>query len=70
MSQYQLCLALSAGAILSLGMILPRLYFALAVVSALCAWVLSNIILQHIRPYMLKNDIFGFDINKKGSEMG
>ena len=68
--QYKLCLALSATAILSLGLILPRLYFAILLVFSLCGWLFTNILISHLQPYMLINNIFGYDINKKGSEMG
>lgn len=69
-SQYKLCLTISAIAILSLGLILPRFYFTMILVCSLLGWLLTNTFLHHLQPYMLKNDIFGYDINKKGSEMG
>ena len=70
MSQYKLCLISCALAILSLGMILDRLYFALILLSSMAAWILTFVFIDRLRIYMLQADVVGYDINKKGSEMG
>jgi len=57
-------------AILSLGMILNRLYFGMILLAALCCWAITNYLIPKLSQYMLKAEVFGYDINKKGSEQG
>lgn len=70
MYQYKICLAAITIAVLSLGMILNRLYFAVIVIAAFVCWLLTNLIIPRLCQYMLKAKVFGLDINKKGSEQG
>lgn len=48
-SQYKICLTASAVAILSLGMVLNRVYFALILISGLAAWLLTNSLIPQIK---------------------
>lgn len=70
MYQYKICLGAITMAVLSLGMILNRLYFAVIVLAAFLCWLLTNLIIPRLSQYMLKAKVSGLDINKKGSEQG
>lgn len=70
MHQYKICLAAITLAVLSLGMILNRLYFAVIVIASGLSWAITNILIPRLSQYMLKAEVFGYDINKKGSEQG
>lgn len=70
MYQYKICLASITIAVLSLGMILNRLYFAVVLFASFACWLITNLIIPKLSQYMLKAEVFGYDINKKGSEQG
>lgn len=70
MNQYRICLASIGIAVLSIGMTLNRLYAAVIVFASFICWVLTNLLIPKISQYMLKAEVFGYDINKKGSEQG
>lgn len=70
MNQYKICLISITLAVLSLGMILNRLYFAVLVFASCISWVLTNLLIPRLSLYMIKAEVFGYDINKKGSEQG
>lgn len=70
MYQYKICLTGITIAVLSLGMILNRLYFAVIIFAAFACWLLTNIMIPKLCQLMLKAKVFGHDINKKGSEQG
>lgn len=70
MNQYRICLATITFAVLNLSMILDRLYFAMAVLAALVSWAITNYLIPKLSQYMLRAEVFGYDINKKGSEQG
>lgn len=67
MYQYKICLASITIAVLSLGMILDRLYFAGIVIAAFACGLLTHLIIPRLSQYMLKAEVYGLDINKKGS---
>ena len=54
MYQYKICLTLITTAVLSLGMILNRLYFAVVVFAAFICWAITNLIIPKLSQYMLK----------------
>jgi len=70
MYQYKICLCTITIAILSLGMVLNRLYFAVVLFASFACWFITNLIIPKLSQYMLKAEVFGYDINKKGSEQG
>lgn len=70
MFQYKICLGALTLAILSLGMISDRLYFALILLGGFCSWILTLKLIPKLSELMLKANVFGYDINKKGSKMG
>lgn len=70
MNQYRICLATIGIAVLSIGMTLNRLYAAILVISSFICWLITNLLIPKLSQYMLKAQVYGYDINKKGSEQG
>lgn len=54
MYQYKICLASITLAVLSLGMILNRLYFATIIFAAFTCWLITNLLIPKLSLYMLK----------------
>lgn len=69
-SQYTICLAAITIATLGIGMVLDRLYFGILLVGAMLCWAITNYLIPKLSNYMIKANVFGYDINKKGSEAG
>jgi hypothetical protein len=46
------------------------MYYGMILFAMLCSWALTNYLIPKLSQYMLKADVFGYDINKKGSEQG
>lgn len=57
-------------AMLSIGMISDRLYFAVILLAGLTSWYLTLKLIPKLSELMLKAEVFGYDINKKGSKLG
>ena len=70
MYQYQICFSLAAVAILMISLVLDQYYLIFILVASAFAWLLTNMLVPKIAELMLDALVFGFDINKKGSEMG
>lgn len=70
MYQYKLCLGMLTIAMLSIGMISDRLYFAVILLAGLTSWYLTLKLIPKLSELMLKAEVFGYDINKKGSKLG
>ena len=70
MNQYSLTLLLSLGASL-IFLFLSNLKVGLFLAGiGIITWKLTQILIPKIVGFMLKAEIFGYDINKKGSEGG
>lgn len=54
MYQYKICLATITLSVLSLGMILDRLYFAVLVLAAFLCWGVTHLLIPKLCQYMLK----------------
>jgi hypothetical protein len=70
MNQYSLTLAYSALAVVLLLTQITLKKAILLAATGLTGWFLTKIIIPKIVHFMVKADIYGFDINKKGSEKG
>jgi hypothetical protein len=70
MSQYTLTLTLAALATASLLPQLPIPPLLLTALSALAAWAITVSLIPKVKEFMLRQGVFGLDINKRGSEAG
>lgn len=70
MKQYALTLAYSTVAVLSICVQFEWRIGLGLVVAGLVTWKTTHLLIPKISKFMLKAEIFGLDINKKGSEAG
>lgn len=70
MNQFTLTAAIAiATAIAAVSQLAPS-RMGLIVASGIVSWWLTRSLIPKVRQFMLGKKIFGFDINKKGSEAG
>lgn len=50
--------------------LLSSIKMALVILSGICSWWMTKALIPKVRQFMLVKKIFGYDINKKGSEAG
>ena len=70
MYQYKICFILVAIAVLMISLVLNQYYLIIILSSSSITWLLTYMLIPKISFLMIRADIFGYDINKKGSEMG
>ena len=70
MYQYKICFVLAAIAVLMISLVLPQYYLILILCSSAITWLITYMLIPKIAFFMTQADVFGYDINKKGSEMG
>lgn len=69
-TQKNICLAAILIATLGIGIVLDRLYFWTILVGAMLCWAITSYLIPKLSSYMIKANVFGYDINKKSSEAG
>ena len=67
MYQYKICFVLAAIAILIVSLILNQYYLIKILSASALTWFITYMLIPKISFFMLNSDIFGYDINKKGS---
>jgi UDP-N-acetylglucosamine--dolichyl-phosphate N-acetylglucosaminephosphotransferase len=70
MYQYQICIVLVASAVLMLSLVMDPYYLVMLLGAGAIGWVLTNQFIHRLKVFMLRAEVFGLDINKKGSEAG
>ena len=70
MSQYTLTLVLAVIAAVSLLPQLPLYPLIITALTAFAAWAITVSLIPRVREFMLRQGVFGLDINKRGSEAG
>ena len=70
MYQYKICFVLVAIAVLMVSLILDQYYLLMMLLASAITWLITFMLIPKVSFFMLNNNKFGYDLNKKGSEMG